>query len=271
VGSCADIVATVVKPLLDLRPSGEKPASFSVYVDARLLLLHLQNEPMPFSDSVIYIYDKQIEEAELLVMNKADLLDSQEKEELYRLAQVAYPEKKILFQDSLETESVQVWADLIQSKGLPLPSKSLNIDYDRYARGEAELAWLNEDYELKLPPEDSHTAVIRLISTLIERLDKKRVPIGHLKFLIQPEGCPEMKLSFTTLAVPGDWSAQVPDFTSSKVRFLINARIQMGADTLHDLIAKTLSDTLPANSFIAVEERAEYFHPNYPRPVHRID
>ncbi len=64
VGSCADLVATVVRPLLELRPEGEPPASFSVFTDSRLLRLYLKGESLPFCEEVLYIFRKQIEEAE---------------------------------------------------------------------------------------------------------------------------------------------------------------------------------------------------------------
>ena len=38
VGSCADIVATVVRPLLELRNIDLPPTSLSIFADARLLL-----------------------------------------------------------------------------------------------------------------------------------------------------------------------------------------------------------------------------------------
>ena len=55
VGSCADIVATVVKPLLTLGDEHIQPGSFSVFVDSRLYLHHLLGESLPFSEDVVYI------------------------------------------------------------------------------------------------------------------------------------------------------------------------------------------------------------------------
>ena len=267
VGSCADIVATVVKPLLELRPAGNAPASYSVFVDARLLQLRLAGVPMPFSDPVTYIFDKQMEEAGLLVLNKADLLEAAEQEELLAAARQAFPHKTLRLQNSREEEQVAGWVELIGSHRLPLPEQSLQIDYDTYAAGEAELAWLNEEFVLSLPPGEARDGVIRFITALLEKVG--RAAIGHLKFLIQPEGGPESKLSFTTLSAPGDWTGQIPAFDSPKVRVLVNARVEMGAQELHERI-EAAAAALPAGSAVQVGGRAEYFHPSYPRPLHRI-
>ena len=60
VGSCADLVATVLKPLVKLRVDFESPASLSVFADARLLYRFLNGMEMPFSDDVIYIFQKTV-------------------------------------------------------------------------------------------------------------------------------------------------------------------------------------------------------------------
>ena len=52
VGSCADIVATVIKPLLELEIGALKPNSFSVFTDIRLLRRFLLGLEMPFSEDV---------------------------------------------------------------------------------------------------------------------------------------------------------------------------------------------------------------------------
>ena len=101
VGSCADLVATVIKPMLQLHSSSLKPTSFSVYVDSRLLRLRLLGNLLPFTDDVIYIFEKQIEEAGLVVINKIDLLSEVKLKEVEDLFNQVYPQKTYLLQDSL--------------------------------------------------------------------------------------------------------------------------------------------------------------------------
>ena len=93
VGSCADLVATVIKPMLELRGTGSQPTSLSVFTDSRLLRLRLSGEELPFNDDVNYIFDQQIAEASLLVINKADLLPPAQREELLAAARAAYPDR----------------------------------------------------------------------------------------------------------------------------------------------------------------------------------
>ena len=70
VGSCADLVATVINPLLTYRKGSLVPSSFSVFCDSRLLRLNLLGESLPFSDNITYIFQQQIEEAGLVVIQQ---------------------------------------------------------------------------------------------------------------------------------------------------------------------------------------------------------
>ena len=102
VGSCADIVATVLKPLLQLKNTPSGSTSLSVFTDARLFRERLLDHDLPFNEDVVYIFDKQIEEAGVIVINKVDLLSESYRQEVEILAHKHYPDKKILMQNSLD-------------------------------------------------------------------------------------------------------------------------------------------------------------------------
>ncbi|MBM3137244.1 MAG: hypothetical protein FJZ98_03535, partial [Chloroflexi bacterium] len=143
VGSCADLVATVVKPLSDYRRTSAEPASFSVFTDSRLLLRHLRRDEMPFSEAVMYIFEKQIEETDLLILNKVDLLTDTERKDLMILAADRYPGKTLQVQNSLSFEDIENWLALIESGDPKIPIQSIELDYDLYAMGEGRFCWLD--------------------------------------------------------------------------------------------------------------------------------
>src|SRR5215831_18513069 len=76
VGSCADLVATIVKPLFRFHP--EIQVSLSVFVDGPVLLSSMERRSSFVSNDIQYIYKKQLEEAGLIVINKCDLLTEDE-------------------------------------------------------------------------------------------------------------------------------------------------------------------------------------------------
>jgi hypothetical protein len=268
VGSCADLVATVLKPLLTLRRGESAPASFTVFADCRLLRLRLLDEPLPFNDDVMYIFDKQLEEANLVVVNKIDLLSAQAGRELETLARQRYPGKILLKQNSLDPASLAHWVDLIASGAAPLPEQSLQIDYPRYGEGEARLAWLDEEINLKVPAGMGRTIVQRLFEALLAALQQERAAVGHLKILLRAGGV-EVKVSFPTLQEAG-WQDQIPDLPGEKVALMLNARVEMKADVLRSLVRRVLDETIQGCGGSYTESGVAYFHPSFPRPTHRI-
>jgi G3E family GTPase len=89
VGSCTDIVATVLKPLLQFYPTAQ--VTISVFADVRLLQLMLNKETNLFDETVNYIYLKQLEEAGIIVVNKTDLIDKTTLAEIKVLMKQQYP------------------------------------------------------------------------------------------------------------------------------------------------------------------------------------
>jgi Ni2+-binding GTPase involved in maturation of urease and hydrogenase len=266
VGSCADLVATVIKPLLELRMLEFTPASLSVFADSRLLRLRLLNEPMPFNEDVCYIFDKQIEEAGLLVVNKVDLLTSPRFENLNLLVARRYPAKSILFQNSLAPGSATNWLRRLSTEGAGfVPTRSLDIDYQRYGAGEARLAWLDQILSIDLAGRDGRQVVQGLIEEFLAALQAQPAAIGHVKFLASSSGGGSCKLSFTTLGETG-WQARIPELPGKQLSLLVNARVEMDARKLQTLF----EDVLQHSGLDYHLQSSQSFHPSQPNPTHRI-
>ncbi|MBE0698894.1 MAG: hypothetical protein IH586_18410 [Anaerolineaceae bacterium] len=268
VGSCADIIATVVKPLLDLGANGVKPDSFSVFSDARMLRRRLNEQEMPFSEDVVYIYDKQIEEAGMIIVNKIDLLAEPAREEVQRLLVAKFPSTPYLMQSSLSQAGVQPWLEQIQSGNLQLPEAALEINYQRYGAGEAQLAWFDVEMAISFP-ENQGRALLRLaLRRLLEDLAAQKAGIGHLKFILSGSGVmtegSAMKISFPTLEEPG-WEERIPEIHGTQAALLVNARVEMAAEALRTLVQSALVESginLQLDDGMA-------FHPAEPKPTHR--
>ncbi|GAP05936.1 putative GTPase [Anaerolinea thermolimosa] len=264
VGSCADLVATVLKPLAQFRASELAPTSLSVFTDARLLLHFLRGDAMPFSDEVVYIFEKQIEEAGLVVINKMDLLTPQAMVEVQGLFGRAYPEKNAIMQNSLAEDGVQAWLDWLDLQAEPRMGATLDIDYLRYGEGEARLAWYDAQVHLVVSDGDASVGVKTLIATVLEELEACKARVGHLKWMIEGEAGGG-KLSFLSLPDP-TWEQSLPARIGRQARILMNARVEMSADELRALCRRAFE-----RSGVAVQvEEESAFHPGQPRPTHRL-
>ena len=240
VGSCVDLVGPVLLPLRALGEQDGARVTYSVFADIRLLRRYLAGMPLPFSDNVSYIFAQQLEEANILVINKADLLP-EKGEAVLQQARHRFPDKTLLLQTSLTLEGVAPWLALLHTAP-PLPP-ALALDYGPYIAGSAELAWLDEQVTFIPLPGTERATIVRLIATILADLRQVAYPVAHLKFFIR-DAHRGIKLSFTTLDEGTAWESDLPERLCAPVTVLINARVQMAAEDLRALIAAALQKTL---------------------------
>lgn len=270
VGSCADVVATVIKPLIDLR---ERPKSFSVFTDARLLRRRLLGLPLPFSDEIVYIFDQQIEEAGLLVVNKTDLLEPDQIAELEHRLTARFTGKPHRVQNSLDSYSVSQWARLLEDASIPLPDQSLDLDYTRYGVGEARMGWLNRELVLNVnsaqgTPKEIVTTLLSLINDALKYSRQRGV--GHLKVLVEDAANHRAKISFTALETPG-WREQIPPLTGPQIRVLLNARVEATPAELDEVLEMSRAHLADNFNVDITFGEGDAFQPGYPGPTHRYN
>src|SRR5918996_1056519 len=97
VGSCTDLRAAVSYPLRRIYGEEYEIAPLSVLVDPIRAGRILGLQPgKTFSEKVLYVYDKQLEEADIIVINKTDLLDAEQLESLTSALASKYPKAQII-------------------------------------------------------------------------------------------------------------------------------------------------------------------------------
>lgn len=271
VGSCADVVATVVKPLLKLEIGAVKPNSFSVFSDIRLLRRFLLGQELPFSEDVNYIFVKQIEEAGLLIINKTDLLPAHEVKQVLKLAKTAFPEKPIFAQNSMLESEIIEWVEALQEDRFPLPGQSLDLDYVRYARGEGKMVWLDREYRLLADEKEMPAILSKILSNWQKVITQQKWTSGHIKVIIRADDI-SLKIS---LAQSGSsqstkFSDQIKNFKTDQVKILMNVLIEGELDR----VSAILEDSI---NFILGNQKAKLEvincfdrRPGYPKPTYRI-
>jgi G3E family GTPase len=214
-----------------------------------------------------YIWEKQIEEAEILIVNKIDLLSPFELESLQALIKGLYPTKQLLFQNSLDQNSVTHWVETIR-KQQDTEHKTIDVDYVKYGAGEANLAWLDEEIEIVTTNNTAVEVAYGFIKGLLDDILKKSLTIGHMKFYLSYNN-QSSKISFTTVL---DVSEQFPaNFEkASTVNLLVNARIQTSSNELRDILFNNLHQMKSLDGVVINEKFLSYFQPGYPNPTHRL-
>lgn len=277
VGSCADIVATVLRPLRRFRVD-LTPVSLSVFADIRLLRRRLRGEDLPFSDEVQYVFDAQVAEAGLLIVNKADLLSREESVEVAKLARTRWPVTPVLVLSGRDQQGAAAWLDALHQLA-PLDQETPRVDYARYGAGERRLAWLDAELVFSSPDGKAGAVVLAAASAVAEAVRHVATAVGHLKFLARAADGREIKLSLTggdeTLALHSSngfaLALQWADAAGAHATLLINARVEADADMLRDRVVRMVRNAAERNGASCDERAVDAFHPREPRPTYRIE
>ncbi len=272
VGSCTDLVATVTYPLRRIYGDQFSVAPLSVLVDpvraARVLGIETGGN---FSPKVIYIYQKQLEEADVLVINKTDLLRPDQIDALDRALQQRFPGKRIFHISARKLLGLQEWFAHVESTD-QLGTRAMTVDYEVYAAGEALLGWLNATVRFASPEELDGNALLKsLAEAMRSRLGTRE--IAHLKMTLDPDfGLADLAVVNVVRneTVP-ELSQELNDPIQSG-DIVVNVRAEADPAELKQTLEESLAALKAHYPEITLElDHCEFFRPGKPVPEHRIE
>ena len=280
VGSCTDLVATVSLPLRKIYGDDYQVSALSVLVDPirALRVLELE-EGKKFSERVRYIYLKQLEEAEIIVINKTDLLaDTPDRLELLRKGlSERFPEAQILEISARHADNLDTWFHAALDTELRI-DRFLEIDYQTYGDGEALLGWLNATIEIETTGDkeefDGNEVLQKLAPALRKHLNASdaNAEIAHLKMTLTPIGDPN-EIAAINL-VRDDSQAELSHRLVDPLddgELLLNIRAEAAPEHLDDAVNAALAEILVDQLGLGHKiTHSEHFRPGMPTPTHRL-
>ncbi len=271
VGSCTDLAATVAYPLRRIYGDHFQIAPLSTLVDPiraqRVLGLA---EGGRFSSKVVYIYRKQLEEANLIVVNKTDLLEADALQRLKERLREEFPRARVLAVSARQGEGLAEWFEIVTGEVQP-KEPTMELDYDVYADGEALLGWLNATIAVGAGKEfDGNHLLQEIAEEMQRRLRDAQAEVAHLKMTLAPAA------DWNNLAaihlVRNDVVPELGQQLEGAMRsgqLILNLRAEAEPETLKD-IAQSALETVGQKCVIALEiEDLERFRPGRPKPTHR--
>lgn len=266
VGSCTDLSATVLQPMKKLCRETFDLAPFTVLIDPAELLSNFRDGDAP-ADSVRYIYRKQIEEADLLVVNKADTLSRDAIQQVESLIRRQFPGMPVMMMAAAKGDGVDRWLDVVLAGG-SAGQRIAEVDYDTYADGEAALGWLNAAVRLTASGPINWKA---FGASLMERMQTRFVAasaqIAHLKILLTTQGG-KLKMSLTSNA--GEPSAEGTAPPSLGATLVVNARVRANPEQLKATVERCIKEAA-GKTLVADVVEITSFRPSRPNPQHRFD
>lgn len=269
VGSCTDLRAAVSYPLRRIYGEDYQIAPLSVLVDPIRAERILGLQPgKAFSEKVLYVYDKQLEEADIIVINKTDLLEASQLERLRSALVAKYPKSQVVAMSARTGEGAESWHATMFAGNMDL-REAPDVDYEVYAEGEALLGWLNAAARVSSGDAFDGNALLRQIANEIQaRVEAEGGEIAHLKMTLSPDEGNDLAV---LNLVRGDGRPESMHQLQDELgdgELLINLRAEADPDVLRNAVLTALEGLAPA---IEVNiAHTECFRPAKPQPTYRM-
>lgn len=273
VGSCTDLAATVIQPLKQNYANEFTTVPLTIVVDPARLLAELNEEEagrLLFSQSVSYIFEKQLAEADIIAVNKLDQYTEEEMDRVVTYLHQRYPNSIIQPISAATGVNLAPLLDLWNST-IPSGHKLLDIDYSVYAEGEAKLAWMNMLGDVKHSDGkafDPQQWVDGLLSKLNGHFLREKMAVAHLKVHAGND------TGYVKASVVQTGAA--PIYTNSysqmgnQYRVVLNIRIEASPGLLDLVVSDAIASIDQDLGTVWEQTYHECFSPLPPQPTHRM-
>jgi Ni2+-binding GTPase involved in maturation of urease and hydrogenase len=272
VGSCTDLKASVSYPLRRMYGDDFSVAPLSVLIDPVRCLRVLGLEPgKAFSPKVVYVYTKQLEEAELIVINKIDLISEGRRAALRGALAERFPKAKVFEVSARQGTGLADWFAAIASADLG-SAPTMEVDYEIYAEGEALLGWLNCTVSVwGDEPTDGNALVSELAQRIAASVDRAHGEIAHLKMTLSPDTGNDIAVLNVVRNDQGPEMSHRLAGPLTRGELVINLRAETDPENLEAAVTEALAKIVPdrAAGWNYRVEHEESFRPGKPQPTHR--
>jgi Ni2+-binding GTPase involved in maturation of urease and hydrogenase len=253
VGSCIDLAATILQPLRAFHKDVFVTAPLTVLVDPDLAEDVMAGKVPP---EVSYLFNEQIQEADIVCTTKADL---------YPIApQLPFPVDFHI--SSRSGRDMEAWLQEVMTGNRTVGARLLGIDYQEYADAEAALGWVNAHASCCLRKAVGPAAFIGpFLDDLDECLTGSGIKIAHLKLFDQTLG----GYLVATIRKNGQEPDPQGDMTaepSLNHDIAINLRALGDAELLQSIVEQALSRV---DGSVKIRH-LRAFHPLPPKPEYRF-
>ncbi|WP_428911135.1 GTP-binding protein [Niallia sp. Krafla_26] len=268
VGSCTDLVATVIRPMKRLQSNNFRITPITIAVDPERANLLLEDRN-PFPYEVGYLFAQQIQEAEIVLLNKSDRVSNELMEEVEKKLHRTNPNARFIRTSAVQGIGLEEWIDYVGHTEESSGESVLNtLDYDIYATAEAYLGWLNASIKLTAEKSFNLEELVKTIGIeMQEEFVKKGFEAAHVK-LMGRNGSRVIKGSLTNSNKEWEWIFQDQDIVT-EMTLLINARVLAQPNQLSDTITSIVNTVCDQWNVSTQIDHLECFSPARPNPTYR--
>jgi Ni2+-binding GTPase involved in maturation of urease and hydrogenase len=268
VGSCTDLIATIYKPIMNGYVQEFTLAPLSVLADPRRIKKYMSAVVAGDLNEINYLFDKQLSEADIILVNKCDLLTKEDVDEIAGFLRSAYPGTEVIPISVLTGDNLDTWFDFVlHSEAVQKPS--YDIDYDIYARAEATLGWYNGFVTVKSEESiDLNDLITSLLESVRDECAVGGYEIAHIK-AYAVTGLDFAKASVTSSEDAVNFNKKA-EFKADSLNLILNARVEAPPADLERICSAAIRKLAEMPGVNLHDYKSDCFSPDYPKPKYRI-
>ncbi len=262
VGSCTDLLATVVAPLKLMYPKEFQVGPLMILVDVSWLASGKSD-----SDSINnYLRKHQIEEGDIIILSKMDLVPKEVLPKLVEAIGKLNRDARIISYSAKTGEGLQAILEIAASHEVSRRTP-VEVDYDIYAQAEAELGWYNGTYQFSLGERaDAYDLAIKVLKAISMRYGEDE--IAHVKLMMTSESnALKMNLVGGTITVDGVKGSR---YGKGEATLTVNARVVSPPSKLQAVVREAVESSLVSIGASMESFKDTCFSPSRPQPTYRM-
>lgn len=216
--------------------------------------------------SAAYIFRKQLEESDLILISKTDLLKPEKLALLKEKVKLHFPDSEVLAISAKTGEGIDSWLNLVLNS-TKSGQRIVEVDYNKYAEGEAALGWLNSTILLHGEQVNWDNFAQNFLTELSKTIDNRGFGVGHVKIMLE-SGKSYLVGNLTGNIETLNFRGSVGK--SNEAQIIINARVDTSPELLEKLVMESLG--LVTGDTVSLKTKAsQKLSPGYPNPTFRYE
>lgn len=197
--------------------------------------LHLPSE-------MCFLLDAQMAEADLIVLNKTDLLDRNERDRRMAFIHTAYPDVPVMAMSARTGEGVDEVVDYLMTHKAPARHKEIGYGSEAFIAAENLLSWYNRRVFLE-EKEDKNVDFNKVIGDIFEGvregLKQHEDNVPHLKAFASGTDGDFFKASLLGIDYETEYARKLAH-SYSALSVVINARAAADSQVMADIVERAL-------------------------------
>ncbi|MDR0698574.1 MAG: cobalamin synthesis protein P47K, partial [Tannerella sp.] len=239
VGSCTDLSATIMQPLKQNWKTQLSVAPLTVLADPERLIPILDGKPADLHVDAAYIFRKQLEESDIILITKTDTLEADALAALLERIRETFPSSTVMPVSAVSGQGIDEWLEDALTR-TDAGRRIVTVNYDIYAHGEAVLGWLNGTVRLKGNTADWDAFLHTYLTRLAQRFDDAGYAVGHVKAILENDS---RYIIGNLTGKAHTLSLRNSAGTGNTAKLTINARVETSPEKLDALAHEVLRET----------------------------